>query len=398
MANDSKNSSLIDRVRNLFAVDARSLAIVRILIAAILFVQAFYSFRMLGIQPSEMANVSAPLNSQGEWSLCWFNASNSFVWVCIAVNLISSICLFAGVGTFVATAVCLVITSSLQVCNPSLVAAGNGLLRIVLFWGLFLPWGSYWSVDSWKYKDPRPAKWTVVSCGTAGIMLQLAYVYFFLGIASKLNGFQVERLVQTAEMNERWFGGWIANSPALLETFFPFVLIVFIVGSVLLFVPYLQQYCRGVMMALMLLGHIAVGTSLRSGIFPMVAIATWFVFVPGSVWNFLLGTPPNFERDQRVGFTWLRRGWQGVGLVFVVFVLALNIHNVTRIGNENQSDFDILMDRVANITMTQQNFRMFARTPRAPDDSRAFHEPIRKDRDTYRGRYFSRVGHSDFPR
>ena len=368
MANDSENSTVIDLFRNLFAIDARSLAIVRVLIASILFVQAFHSFHMLGMEPSEMADLSASLNSEGAWSLFWLIESESFVWICIAINLVSSICLFLGVGTFLATAACLVISWSLQVYNPAFVATGNDLLCIVLFWGLFLPWGNCWSVSNLKYKDPRPAKWTVVSSGTIGIMLQLASLYFFWGMASMLNGYQVEELVQTVEMNARSYTGWIVESPVMLEAIYPWLLVVFIVGTLLMFVPYLQQYCRGVMMALLLLGHLLAGLTMRSGIFPVVAIATWFVFVPGSVWNLLLGSPPNFDRDQRQEFVLLRRGWQSVCLVFVVFVLILNIRSVTRTGNEKLSDFDALMSSVANTTMTQQNFKMFSKMPSKPSD------------------------------
>ena len=200
-------------------------------------------------------------------------------------------------------------------------------------------------------------------------MLQLAYVYFFPGIASQLSDRGVENWIQTAEMNTTSFGSWITSYSATLESAHPFILTVLIVGSVLLFVPYIQQYWRGAMMALLLLGHIGTGLWMRSGIFPMVAIATWFVFVPGSVWNILLGTPPKFDRVRRKRFRSLRHSWQGVCLVFVLFVLTLNIHGVMKIGNKKISSFDAYINRVANITMSRQDFRMFARTPTEKDRS-----------------------------
>ena len=377
MVNVSKRTATFDQFRNLFAVDARSLAILRILIALIIFVESIYGFGALAREAAEAGGVVTRLrnpDAYGAWSICWLSESDSWVWICILIKLIGSISLLVGFRTFLATAVCLVMSWSLQVSNPSIVLVGSELLRMVLFWGLFLPWGSCWSVDSAKYVDPRPDRWTVVSCGTAGIMLQLAYVYFFSGIVNNLSGHGVENWIQTTQLNATSFGSWITRHSATLEWAHPFVLTVFIAGSVLLFVPYVHQYWRGVMMALFLLGHIGTGLWMKSGIFSMVAIATWFVFVPGSVWNILLGTPPKFDWVRHTGFHSLRRGWQGVCLVFVLFVLTLNILDVVRIENEKVTSLDRLINGVANITMTQQDFRMFARTPKESRGSRVSHK------------------------
>ena len=377
MVNVSKRTATFDQFRNLFAVDARSLAILRILIALIIFVESIYCFGALARELTEANGVLTQLSSQdayGAWSICWLSESDRWVWICVLIKLIGSISLLFGFRTFLVTAVCLVMSWSLQVSNPSIGLAGNELLRMVLFWGLFLPWGSCWSVDSTKNSSWRPDKWTVVSCGTAGIMLQLASVYFFSGIANHLSGHGVENWIQTTQLNATSFGSWITGYSATLEWAHPFILTVFIAGSVLLFVPYVHQYWRGVMMALLLLGHIGTGLWMQSGIFSVVAIATWFVFVPGSVWNILLGTPPKFDMVRRTGFHSLRQGWQGVCLAFVLFVLTLNILDVVRIENEKVTSLDRLINGVANITMTQQDFRMFARTPKESRGSRVSHK------------------------
>ena len=55
------------------------------------------------------------------------------------------------------TAVCLIVAGHLlyfAVRNPLVVQGGDVLLRVLLFWAMFLPWCAYYSVDSLSRPTP----------------------------------------------------------------------------------------------------------------------------------------------------------------------------------------------------------------------------------------------------
>ena len=361
MANEFKRTQTYGFIRDLFAIDARALAVVRILIAAIVFVVAIYALQ----EPETVENSirrghwNNP-NKGTLWSVYWLGHGSIWQWFCAGINIVASICLLVGFKTFFATAACLVLTWSFQVDNPLGSAPGYDLLRMGLFWGLFLPWGSCWSVDTSQYRDPRPAKWSVVSFGTAGIMLQLAYVYFFSGLTKLFTGWDGTSLARALRLDD-WFGSSVVEQPTVLGWFIRLVLAVEILGTVLLFVPYVHQFWRGVMVAFILVTHISIAVMFSTGIFPFVSLAVWIIFVPSLVWNMALGRPDQFEVDQLEENPGLQRGCQGLCLVFVLFVLALNINNILQIGKKDDvSDSALVMRNMANITMTKQEFKLFA--------------------------------------
>lgn len=79
---------------------------------------------------------------------------------------------------------------------------GDLLVRLVLFWAVFMPWGAKWSMDSFLRRDDRAKKkeahnssekshtWTaselweskssyLLSAATLGILVQFASMYLF---------------------------------------------------------------------------------------------------------------------------------------------------------------------------------------------------------------------------
>src|SRR5438309_6910289 len=70
---------------------------------------------------------------------------------------------------------------SLQNRNTLILQGGDDALRLLLFWGIFLPWGNYYSVDRRKKQtDEDPKKY--FSAASIGYALLIFSVYFFSGI------------------------------------------------------------------------------------------------------------------------------------------------------------------------------------------------------------------------
>ncbi len=373
MSDQAEPSRLLGRgnqernlLTSIFAIDARSLALLRILIAIIVLWNCLNIFGSLdvfysesGVLPAKYSQYVVAQSGPGAWSVLWLNESENWATAWLLVNVVAAVGLLIGYQTFFCTLVCLVLAWSFQMRNPLVLTAGDILLRMTLFWGMFLPWGGYWSLDCRKYVDIRPAKWKVLSCGTAAIMLQLAAVYFFSGIAKANGSWDGTAIVNTLnlEMYCRPLGLWMGQFEGWLGWLSPWILILEIVGPLLLFVPPFHQYWRGTMMALMWIMHLTIWLTMSIGIFSAVAIVCWVVFIPSEVWNGVVGRPEGFEKDQVDELVTLKRGWQIMGLVALLIMLWVNLDQI------NQPKNSTMIGRISNVLMIRQEFKMFANPP-----------------------------------
>jgi hypothetical protein len=155
-----KGHKLIDflegRFNALFALDLRSLAMMRMGVALVIIIdlvvratslEAHYS--NTGVLPLEALfryawnpNYVSLYTMAGSWQL------QAIVFL---ANGVCALCLMAGYRTRLFTFICWVFILSLHNRNPLIQQGGDDLLRLLLFWGLFLPWGYYYSVDSEKF-------------------------------------------------------------------------------------------------------------------------------------------------------------------------------------------------------------------------------------------------------
>lgn len=372
MSNEPQQLSLARRYwSDVFSIDSRSLAILRVGIATIVLWNLFTCFSSIstfysesGVLPLGLSQEVISQSGDRFWSMLWLSDSMNWLWVCFGVTAIAAVCLLLGYNTLVATAVCLVMVWSFQVRNPLVLTGGDVLLRMVLFWGLFLPWSEVWSLDQWRSDRQRSDRWRVTSVATAAIMLQLTYIYFFSGIAKWNGQWSDSAVVQSLnlEMYVNEFGSWIAEHTQVLYLTAPVVLIVEIFGPLLLFTPLIYQYWRGMMMALMWAMHLMIWLTMSIGIFSMTAMLTWVVFVPSGLWNGFLGRPSGFRDNPSSRSPRIQWVTQSVCAVFAVYVLLMNISNI---GDGGKPWFPSSMRSLANVTMTQQEFKMFANPPTA---------------------------------
>lgn len=369
---EQQNGAGLKYLRETFSVDLRSLAVLRISIALIIFYNlmligssAPMFYQESGVLPGELNREVVHQSGGGFWSVLWLSESANWFWLCLGVLGLAATSLTLGFFTTVSTAVCLVLVWSFQVRNPLVLTAGDILLRMVLVWGLFLPWGRIWSVDYVRSRDKRGTPTMQLSSfATAAIMLQLAFIYFFSGIAKLSGDWSGTALVQSLnlEMYVKGNWSWLLEQASLLNIMAMGILVVEIAGPILLFVPRFNQFWRGMMMALMCLMHLLIWISMSIGIFSIIAMVTWLVFIPGEVWNRLLGRPNPMKRKRTRRRSSRRSSWkQGKQYVcagLLLFVALLNLDK-TKLGQFLPRQLNSL----ATTLMIQQEFKMFASPP-----------------------------------
>ena len=365
LTDQDSGSSLFHR---LFRIDLRSLALLRIALGIIVALTAFSQLGNNQMFFSESGVLPQTLNQEylgdGYWSLFWINQTEKF-----SNALIVSLAVFGGVfalgfQTRWCNLICLVLLWSLQVRNPLILTGGSVLLRLLLFWSLFLPVGKVWSIDSHR-AGIGPSSWLVSSVASMAIMLQIVFMYFFSGL-SKLNPFWLTgdavEYAMRLEMSVKPLGAWLADQNNVLF-FITFAVVIAEISTLLtMFVPRLNHFARGTLMGFFWLMHLGIWMTMSIGFFSATAMAAWLVFVPSEVWNSVFGQPVGFNANKSLNGKSrpLDRISQLVCAVFLVYVTAQNI--VYALGPETSSRFGTL-ERIGSTTMTIQKFHMFSQPP-----------------------------------
>ncbi len=355
--------------QQLFAIDLRALAVLRILLAGICIGFVFVQFSYIEVLYTDDGILPRPINQQmlgdGFWSLMWFNDTEGFARTILIFTSLAA-CVFAlGFQTKIMNFALLVLVWSIQVRNPLVLTGGDILLRMLLFWTLFLPLNGTWSFDSVRGGEDREKGWKVASIGSAAIMLQLVYMYFFTGLAKLnpfwLNGDAMEYAMQL-EMSVKPLGEWLAGMPGLMKFATVATLVAEISTLFLIFVPRMHHFNRGMLLGFFLMFHIGIWLTMSIGIFSITAIAAWVIFIPSDIWNMWLGTPVGYseKRFHKPEFLTLDRVLQIVAAVFLVSVTLQNL--VMALGPETSRKLAIV-ELFGRSTMTVQQFHMFSKPP-----------------------------------
>lgn len=183
--------------------------------------------------------------------------------------------------------------TSLSSRNPYVIHGGDSLLNMLLFWGMFVPWGAKYSVDHALNSSPSEQPQRIVSIGTAALLLQMPLVYFFGGILK--NGpewreeFTAIYYVLSAPDYATYFGHWMASWPMLiLKAVTASIIVVEIGGALLLFSPLVNRTIRSLVLPVFLFLQVGLGLTMRLGLFPLISTAAILPFIPSRFWDRIL--------------------------------------------------------------------------------------------------------------
>ncbi|MEM8675731.1 MAG: DCC1-like thiol-disulfide oxidoreductase family protein [Cyanobacteria bacterium P01_G01_bin.67] len=167
----------------IFKLDLRSLALFRICLALFIMASFLSRFHLIAdyysdggsLPRSELINVI----SSEYWSLNLITGSVFGQQILFIIGIFAAALLLMGYRTQLATIICWVMLLSLHNRNPSLVASSDDILRIVIFWVMFLPLGAYYSCDRALNTSNQPLPQAVISGGTIGFTFQIVLLWIF---------------------------------------------------------------------------------------------------------------------------------------------------------------------------------------------------------------------------
>ncbi|MBF9142305.1 HTTM domain-containing protein [Hymenobacter sp. BT439] len=164
-----------------FVLDLRALALLRMATAAVVLLDLAIRSTDLEAFYSNMGVLPVPALMEHAWTPYQFSLhaatglwQGEAVLFLLAAGLAGALLL--GYHTRLATVASWVLLVSLQNRNTLIGQGGDDLLRMLLFWGMFLPWGRVWAWDA--RGKPAPERLDYFSAATVAYVVQLALVYW----------------------------------------------------------------------------------------------------------------------------------------------------------------------------------------------------------------------------
>src|SRR5215510_6282853 len=278
----------MSRLGALLEIDLRSLTLFRIGVAATLLadlasrvpdLEAFYGAR--GVLPPELARSLWDLRvtvSPFAWVAEW----TPLLWTGVFVLAAAAVSLALGFVPRSAAALAWFLLAALQDRNPGLYMSGDRYLLLLLMWCILLPTGARLSVR------PAPIGVTRIrSFAGAGLLVQIMVVYVLTGL--KKTG------AEWSDGTALWYalnhqhvtatGSWLRSQTALLAILSRAIRWTEVFGPLLVLSPWRNAAARTIAAMPFWAFHLGVYTFQGIGVFQLVGLSAWLVFLPSAVWD-----------------------------------------------------------------------------------------------------------------
>jgi hypothetical protein len=278
---------------NLFGIDPRSLAVFRIAMGALLLadlairatdLKAMYTDE--GMFPR--GEICFHYTTFWNWSFHFGSGSWAYQAMLFGIAAALALALLAGFETRLAAIGSWLMLISLQHRVPPIGSGADALLRMLLFWAMFLPLNRAWSLDRRRGSALHGGQAPVLSVASAAILLQMALVYLFTAIfKSNPVWFRGEAVagVLAHDFYASPLGAYLLQFPRALTgvTWGTFVLEW--AAPLLLFFPKGTAWLRLAVIAALAAMHVGIGLCLEVDLFSPVSLAGLSLFLPAEFWN-----------------------------------------------------------------------------------------------------------------
>jgi len=374
-----------------YGLDLRSIALFRVGIGALLVsdlctraidLRAHYTD--LGILPRE--RLVSGWGQQQFYSLHMFGGDTASQVVLFLVAGVFATMLVVGYRTRLAAFVSWVLLCSLQGRNYAVLQGGDDLLRVMLFWSMFVPLGARFSVDT-LLAERRTLPPRLLSLGTTVLVLQLFTMYLVSAALKTGPSWHGEGSAIRLALHHHAFASslarWLRELPeSTLEGLTWQVWTLELCGPLLFFIPWNTFWWRTLGAHTFVAFHFGLFLTLELGHYPWVAMVCWLVVLPSWFWDEpvrrllvragLLDRLRQLSQKTQAAIA-QRRNWFGpprrfvfrpswLGLLSLLVIASYagygSAYAMTHGGNVDGKRFDPLL-----ITRLYANWGMFAPNP-----------------------------------
>ena len=287
---------LLAFLRRPFTLDLRALALLRIATAAVVLTDLAIRSTDLEAHYANMGILPLHLLYERNWNAYQFSLHNiSGLWQVQAVLFLVAagfaVALLLGYHARAATIASWLMLVSVQNRNPVIGQGGDDLLRMLLFWGIFLPWGRLYSLDARRRAEPVPASYSYFSAATVAYIVQLALVYWCTALLKNAPEWTTEgtAIYYALSLDQVLMPGGriLYQFPEVMRfltfaTYYTELLLPFV-----LFIPFGVPFWRVLFVVVMYGFHLGISLTLFVGLFFLINMASVLGLLPTPVMNWL---------------------------------------------------------------------------------------------------------------
>ncbi len=266
------------------------------------------------------------------------------------IHFLIALCLLIGYKTSLFTLLNYIFLLSLHHRNPMILQGGDDLLRITLFYMIFLPWNKFYSIDAYlSRKKSQNQNITINEFSWMYIVFyfNVALVYLFSAMLKTSEEWRQtgEAIYYALSLDTLRYGlgHWTYTKFTLMKfgTFFVFYILE-ILAPILLILSF-NSLIRNIGAFLIIFLHLFILTHLRVGVFPFIGIATALMVLDirsHNIVKMLRFSKPSFYFSM------------------IIFILILRYNLATL--NTKYFNITLLEDRLLNSIGLSQRWNMFS--------------------------------------
>ena len=289
-----QNKLHLDSASEILGIDYRSLALLRVVLAIIVIFDLCMRATDLTAHYTDSGVLSRfdyvnAISNKFFISFHLANGTETFQIILFGMHFILGCLLFLGYRTRIVTILIFAFTVSLHARNPLILNGGDDILRLLLFWSIFLPIGANWSVDSAMNTLKRPTDNYHFSVASVGLILQVLIVYWFTFLFKNhpvwMNDYSAVHYILNSEIFVSSLGLILATKQSILPFLTASSLWLELIGPFLVFIPWFNKYWKLIILSTFCLMHLGFAIFMSLGLFPYISIMSWIIFIPAIFWN-----------------------------------------------------------------------------------------------------------------
>ncbi len=278
-------------------LDLRSLGVFRIAFGILVLSDVYH--RMLHLTAHYTDQGFMPRSRLlGGWSQPLFYSFNNWGGdvtsqvILFAVTAVFGLMFLVGFKTRLASIMTFILIASVQGRNYLILQGGDDLLRVMLFWGMFVPLGARFSVDAALAgrTDPEQAPNRIFTIASMTLALQLLAMYAVSAALKTGPTWHAQGSAIHLALHHHAFatpfGMWFRELPRPVLQYMTWsVFYIELFGPLLFFLPFKNDWARTLQPLLFISFHFGLFLTMELGHFPWVAMAAWLVMFPSWFWD-----------------------------------------------------------------------------------------------------------------
>ena len=281
-----------------FIIDLRALGLLRIAVGLLvltdLFLRSSDWLTFLGAEGLYGAELSRSLAEPWRLSLYWLFDDPRWTIGLGGLAALAALTLTLGIRPWLSTLGSFVLLASLHNRNPLVLQGGDNLLLLLLFWGLFLPWGARLSLAAAVQRpspenSPGGGSPTHLSIASKALIVQVLAVYFFSAFLKNGEAWLIDGTAIYYALSHNQFAAYLAPFWAdwhgLTVPLSRYVWWLELLAPVLALWPTQNPWPRTLAALGLITLELGFILNLKIGLFPFISIASLLVLLPPTFWD-----------------------------------------------------------------------------------------------------------------